>query len=75
MDSLGGKVSGNIGYDVILEQLEILRRIAERGRKAAEYRTGRAGSEQDGRYVDIFVHLLDEIARTKNIYETYEEIE
>lgn len=40
------------------EQLEILRRIAQRGKLFAE----RKGNEE---FIDLFVHLLDEIERTK----------
>lgn len=43
-----------------LEQIEILRRIAKRGKKEAErYANG-------GHIVDVFVHLLDEIKRLKD---------
>lgn len=53
----------------ISEQLEILRRIAERGKKLAEssYRAiDRLDLDSD--FIDIFVHILDEIKRTKNVY-------
>jgi hypothetical protein len=39
----------------LAERLEILRRIAERGRKLA--------LENDPLFVDIFQHMLDELAR------------
>lgn len=41
------------------DMLEVIRRIAERGKALAEGRGETA-------YVDLFVHLLDEIARLKN---------
>lgn len=61
----------------MFEQLDVLRRIAERGKSLSEMREGDVYSYQDGysSFIDIFVHLLDEIAKTKNYYETYEEIE
>lgn len=46
---------------VVPEQLEILRRTAERGISKA--REGWTGS-----YIDLFQHLLDEIQRTKIEY-------
>jgi hypothetical protein len=46
-----------------LEQLEVLRRIAERGKRAVEHRMKEHPDE--GRYLDLFVHMLDEIERTK----------
>lgn len=42
------------------EQLEILRRIAERGLKKAQ--------REQSQYVDLFQHLLDEIFLTKKRY-------
>lgn len=44
----------------VYEQLEILRRIAERGLSLAQ-----RGDNDGFRYVDLFQHLLDEIKRTK----------
>lgn len=41
-----------------LEMVEVLRRIAERGKGFAEEK----GNEM---FVDLFVHLLDEIGRLK----------
>jgi hypothetical protein len=52
----------------MLEQLEILRRIAERGLAFAE-------AEPAYREVDLWIHMLDEINNTKEYWETYEEIE
>jgi hypothetical protein len=43
------------------EQLEILRRIAERGKALAE-------AERADYYVDLFNHLLSEIQVTVRIY-------
>ena len=43
---------------VVMSDKDILRRIAERGMKMAH--------ECDVRFVDIFQHLLDEIARLKD---------
>lgn len=57
----------------MLERLDILRRIAERGKRLAEAELQLGDTTLV--YVDLFVHLLDEIERTKNYYETYEEIE
>lgn len=54
----------------MFEQLDVLRRIAERGKALAEWKMSEADE-----FLDLFVHLLDEIAKTKNYYETYEEIE
>jgi hypothetical protein len=45
----------------IAEQLEILRRIAERGLRLAQDNTA-----HDARYIDLFQHMLDEIQRTKS---------
>jgi hypothetical protein len=42
----------------VAEQIEILRRIAQRGLRAAQ-------DHNDTRYIDLFQHLLDEIQRTK----------
>ncbi len=50
------------------EQLEIPRRIAERGLAFAE-------GEPAGRGVDLWAHMLDEIKRTKEYWENYEENE
>lgn len=44
------------------EQLEILRRIAERGLRQAEIYT-------DTYQVDLWVHMLDEIERAKLLLE------
>lgn len=44
------------------EQLEILRRIAERGKLLAE-------NENADYYVDLFNHLLSEIQVTVRIYD------
>jgi hypothetical protein len=41
------------------EQLEILRRIAQRGKRLAE-------NSKNARFLDLFIHLLDEIERTKS---------
>jgi hypothetical protein len=41
----------------VQEQIEVLRRIAERGLNLAH--------KIDTRFVDIFQHMLDEIERTK----------
>ena len=51
----------------ILEQLEILRRIAERGKAQAEDLEHRDGNYWwvHAEYIDLFVHMLDEIERTK----------
>lgn len=56
----------------VLEQLEILRRIADRGLHLSE---STDYTYEPSEFIDIFVHLLDEIKRTKNYYETYEETE
>lgn len=49
-----------------LEQCEILRRIAERGKKEAERRIIHDfQTMKDRGYLDLFVHLLDEIKRLK----------
>ena len=40
------------------EQVEILRRIAERGLKLAQQ-----GDPGDYKFIDVFQHLLDEIER------------
>jgi hypothetical protein len=49
----------------LAEQLEILRRIAERGLRLAQG-PGSGDNAPDTVYVDLFQHLLDEIARTKS---------
>lgn len=41
------------------EQVEIIRRIAERG-------LAKAQKNNDQEYIDLFQHLLDEISRLKN---------
>lgn len=41
------------------ERLEIIRRSAERGKRLAEEYSW------NGTYLDIFVHILDELARIK----------
>jgi hypothetical protein len=55
----------------MFEQLEILRRIAEKGKSLAEKEEyGRYGGyipQQKQEFLDLFVHLLDEIERTKKI--------
>lgn len=43
------------------EQFEILRRIAERGLNLAH--------DADTRFIDLFQHTLDELERTRKIYE------
>ena len=52
-----------VHHPYLAEQLEVLRRIAERGKKLAEMR--RFADDRDATFVDIFVHLLDEIERTR----------
>ena len=47
--------------NTVSEQLEILRRISERGLNTAQI-------NKESSYVDIFQHLLDEIQRTKFYY-------
>lgn len=49
------------------ERFENLRRTAERGKEEAEFRESDKGY-RDGysTFIDIFVHLLDEISRIKN---------
>jgi hypothetical protein len=56
-------------HPYITEQLDILRRIAERGKSLCEGNLY-VSSEEDVQkmFVDIFVHLLDEIERTENAY-------
>lgn len=49
------------------EQLEVLRRIAERGKAFAETNEQYAyGDYTHDKYIDLFVHLLDELKRLKN---------
>lgn len=42
---------------MIEEQIDILRRITERGLRVAQ--------EENSKYIDVFQHLLDEIERLK----------
>lgn len=42
------------------DQLEILRRSAERGKKLAE------STDKDSIHIDLYQHILDEIQRTGN---------
>lgn len=48
----------------MIEQLEILRRIAERGKALAEKQAGFYGNPK---LLDLFIHMLDEIERTKKL--------
>ena len=48
--------------DVVLEQLEIIRRIAERGKRLAE---STDYTYEPTEFIDLFVHILDEVNRTK----------
>lgn len=57
---------------VVAEQLEILRRIAERGQHAA-WGLGHDGDRSQ--FVDIFQHLLNEIEVTKKHYGSYQQKE
>lgn len=53
----------------MLEKLEVLRRIAERGKKLAEDSYWANDSfATDSDFIDLFVHLLDEIQQTKINY-------
>lgn len=53
----------------VYEQLEILRRIAERGKMLSEGNIYiPEGTDVQSMFVDLFVHLLDEIERTETTY-------
>lgn len=64
-----------MGKDMgVVEQLEILRRIAENGKRQAEdilddFMVDIACGDGGDRIVDQWVHILDEIERTKIAYE------
>lgn len=51
-----------------VEMCENLRRIAKRGKELAERRALQTGEPDQGHgdYVNVFVHLLDEIQRLKD---------
>jgi len=51
-----------IKHPYLYEQLDILRRIAERGKSLAE---STDYTYEPTEFIDLFVHLLDEIERTK----------
>ena len=55
-------MSNMISIDIeILNQVDIIRRTADRGMKLAQH------PPKEGVYIDIFQHLQDEIARLENL--------